>query len=110
MSEEPSFRAMETRVHDVHEVYTSVLRDANEKLDSLKNWVKRLDEYEKKVDDLNSWIDGRLSTLESIGGVSARFDLEMEANKLDVSVVRIPYLFCVVFLWKFLNAHRGNSI
>lgn len=97
MSEEPSFRAMETRVHDVHEVYTSVLRDANDKLDTLKNWVKQLDEYEKKVDDLNSWIDGRLSTLESIGGVSAKWELEMENTKLKVSIMIIQSGFAVSF-------------
>lgn len=85
MSEEPSFRAMETRVHDVHEVYSSVRRDAEEKCDKLKNWVKQLDVYERKVDDLNTWIDGRLSTLESIGGVSMKSDLEMEVKKLEVS-------------------------
>ena len=84
MSDEPAFRAMETRVHDVHEVYSSLLRESNDKLDMLRDWVRQLDEYEKKVDDLNTWIDGRLNTLESIGGVSAKFELEMESTKLQV--------------------------
>ena len=48
------------------------------------NGVKQLDEYEKKADDWNAWLDGRMGTLESIGGVSAKFDVEMEMQKLQV--------------------------
>jgi len=84
MSEEPAFRAMEQRVRDIHEVYQSLLSDAKDKMDIFKQWVQQLDEYEKKVDDLNTWIDGRMSTLESIGGVSAKWELEMEVKKLEV--------------------------
>ena len=49
MSDEPAFRAMEQRVRDVHEVYQSLLSDGDEKLDTLKQWIQQLDEYEKKV-------------------------------------------------------------
>jgi len=75
---------MEQRVRDIHEVYQSLLSDAKDKMDIFKQWVQQLDEYEKKVDDLNTWIDGRMSTLESIGGVSAKWELEMEVKKLEV--------------------------
>ena len=75
---------METRVRDVYNVYVELERESHDKLDSLRNWQRELDEYERRVDDLNAWIDGRMATLESIGGVSNKFDVEMEQQKLKV--------------------------
>ena len=51
--------------------------------------MQQLDEYEKKVDDLNTWIDGRMGTLDSIGGVSAKWEIEMELQKLKVNILDI---------------------
>ncbi|XP_057306952.1 utrophin-like isoform X3 [Hydractinia symbiolongicarpus] len=82
MSEEPAFVAMETRVRDIREVYLDIKQESSDKLNTLQNWVQELDDYEKKVDELNVWIDSRLSMLDTIGGMSAKFDLEMELNKL----------------------------
>ena len=49
--------------------------------------MQQLDEYEKKVDDLNTWIDGRMGTLDSIGGVSAKWEIEMELQKFKVKII-----------------------
>ena len=65
-------------------VYQSLTSDANEKQDVLQQWAQQLDAYEKKVDALNTWIDGRMGTLDSIGGVSAKWEIEMELQKFKV--------------------------
>ena len=38
MSEEPAFRAMETRVHDIYESYTELMQDATDQMDTLQQW------------------------------------------------------------------------
>ena len=75
---------MEQRVHDIREVYNEVRDDAELKRDTLQAWRIELDDYEKKVDEINAWIDGRMGTLESIGGVTNKFDVEMELQKVKV--------------------------
>lgn len=125
MSEEPAFVAMETRVRDIREVYFDIKQESSDKLNILQNWVQELDDYEKKVDELNVWIDSRLSMLDTIGGMSAKFDLEMELNKLKVCVcflfisckinIRIPCFVCEInshdnFLYRecLHTCFRGN--
>ena len=115
MSEEPAFRAMETRVHDVYEVYTELEQESKDKMDLLHHWVQQLDDYEHKADDLNAWIDGRMSTLESIGGMSAKFDVEMELQKLKVrntkksEVMRINCMLHTSVHWWVTDNYLGSG-
>ena len=94
LSDEPALRELETRVHEIYDTYLIVVRMCGEKMDTLKEWVQEIDDYERKVDDLNVWIDGRMSTLQSIGGVTAKFDIEMELQKLQVRVLCLIFIIC----------------
>ena len=56
----------------------------------LNSWHQEIEDYQRKAESINNFIDSRLNTLESIGGMTAKFDVEMELQKLKVM---LP-LFC----------------
>ena len=96
MSEAESFRLLEARVHDVYNTYSGIKQQAKEKYDLLLKQHDQVNEYKEIARDLNAWIDSRRSTLEAIGGVSNKFDIEMELMKLKVIIfvilVEVDYI------------------
>nr|XP_012563309.1 unnamed protein product [Hydra vulgaris] len=82
MSEAESFRLLEARVHEVYNNYMSAKQETKDMYDLLIKQRDQVNEYKEVAKELNDWIDSRRSTLQSIGGVSNKFDIEMELMKL----------------------------
>ncbi|XP_065653209.1 utrophin-like isoform X2 [Hydra vulgaris] len=82
MSEAESFRLLEARVHEVYNNYMSAKQETKGMYDLLIKQRDQVNEYKEVAKELNDWIDSRRSTLQAIGGVSNKFDIEMELMKL----------------------------
>jgi hypothetical protein len=82
MSDEQLFVDLEARVDELHSRYQGILNEGSGKIDSLKSWNQEIEDYQRKAESINTFIDSRLNTLESIGGMTAKFDVEMELQKL----------------------------
>ena len=84
-SESGPFKAMESRVTDIYTVWLELTKEARERLETLQQWLRLIDDYENNVDDLNAWIDNIEKSADLLGFQDKKNDLIAELEEIKVS-------------------------
>ena len=85
-SESEPFKAMESRINDVYTVWLELTKETRERLETLQQWLRLIDDYERNVDDLNAWVDRIEKSVDLLGYQEKREDLLAELEELKVRV------------------------
>ena len=95
-SQSEPFKAMESRINDIYSVWLELTKEARERLETLQQWLRLIDDYERNVDDLNAWIDDVEKSLDLFGYQEKKEDIVTELDEIKVNK---PIVFvCVAFM------------
>lgn len=95
-SQSEPFKAMESRINDIYSVWLELTKEARERLETLQQWLRLIDDYERNVDDLNAWIDDVEKSLDLFGYQEKKEDIVTELDEIKVNR---PIVFvCVAFM------------
>lgn len=85
-SDSDPFKALETRINSIYSVWLELTKEARERLETLQQWLRLIDDYERNVDDLNVWLDEIEKSLELLGYQEKKQDIIAELDEIKVIV------------------------